>query len=147
MYKKQIEEIEQLATYYKKQKEAYEKLYEICVKQYEELRAHQQLSDAISACGLLPLGTSKTCAPQEVFDRIYYKYVTAEDVKNSAKKEITERKTIILDINLIPAEYKDKTVEETVALYEERFNVNIIPVDSSRANMQGSNNSLITIVL
>lgn len=74
---------------------------------------------------------------------IAYNYVTAEGVKNSAEKVEKERKTFIMDINLIPSEYKDEDTVKTVENYEQAFNVRIIPIDSSRANMQGGNEAFI----
>lgn len=74
---------------------------------------------------------------------VAYNYVTAEDVKNSAEKVETGIKTFIMDINLMPAEYKDEDIIKTVENYEKAFNVRIIPIDSSRANMQGGNEAFI----
>lgn len=47
--------------------------------------------------------------------------------------------TILLDISLFPVEYKILGDLETVLkAYEERFNVKIIPIDTSRKNLQDS---------
>lgn len=57
------------------------------------------------------------------------------------------RKTIILDINLMPFEYTELTLKEGVKEYEKDFNVKIIPIDPSRSNTQGNNSSPIIIIL
>jgi len=48
--------------------------------------------------------------------------------------------TIILDINQLPNEYKasDRTLKESINLYEKDFNIKVIPIDLSRSNIQNS---------
>lgn len=48
-----------------------------------------------------------------------------------------ELKTVVMDVNLLPSEYKEETVKASIEKYEKDFNVKIIPIDGSRQNMQG----------
>lgn len=48
-----------------------------------------------------------------------------------------ERKTIVLDIRFLPIEYKDLELKEAVKKYQEDFKVIVIPIDGSRANIEG----------
>ena len=48
-------------------------------------------------------------------------------------KEVTRPILIIMDINILPAEYKDEDTLTAVRNYERDFNVRIIPVDNGRA--------------
>lgn len=53
------------------------------------------------------------------------------------------RKTIVVDLNLLPKDYKSSngTVSaEDIKRYENNFNINIIPLDSSARNTKGSTN-------
>lgn len=44
--------------------------------------------------------------------------------------------TILLDLQCLPLEYKCiGNLEETLEAYEKRFNVKVIPIDSSRKNL------------
>lgn len=55
--------------------------------------------------------------------------------------------TIFLDISLLPSEYKSiGNLEETLANYEKRFNVKVIPIDTSRKNLEGSTQIIAEIV-
>jgi hypothetical protein len=49
-------------------------------------------------------------------------------------KEATQPALMIMDINLLPAEYKDEDTLTAVRRYEKDFNVKIIPVDGCRLN-------------
>lgn len=44
-------------------------------------------------------------------------------------------KTILIDVNLLPVEYK---VEGGVKRYENEFNVKVVPFDASTKNVGGS---------
>lgn len=50
------------------------------------------------------------------------------------------RKTIVLDVNLIPEEYSpsDRSLKDSIKAYEKDFSVKVIPVDFSRKNLQSS---------
>ena len=44
--------------------------------------------------------------------------------------------TILLDLQLLPLEYKCiGNLEDTLKAYEDRFNVKVIPIDTSRKNL------------
>lgn len=47
-------------------------------------------------------------------------------------------KTIVMDINSLPSEYKTEKVKDGIDLYEKDFNIKIIPVDNSKQNTQGN---------
>lgn len=49
------------------------------------------------------------------------------------------RKTIVMSVDLLPKEYLNySTIKEAVKAYEKDFKVKIIPIDTSRQNLQGS---------
>lgn len=55
-----------------------------------------------------------------------------------------ERQDVILmDINLLPSEYKEGVLKDAIKQYEKDFNVKLIPYDSSRQNTNGAVNTLI----
>jgi len=55
--------------------------------------------------------------------------------------------TILLDINLLPQEYKNLgDLETTLKAYESRFDVKVIPVDTSRRNLEGNQPLIAQIV-
>lgn len=47
---------------------------------------------------------------------------------------------VVMDINLLPAEYKTIPLKKGIKAYEKDFGVKIIPVDSSRQNLGSSIN-------
>jgi hypothetical protein len=49
-------------------------------------------------------------------------------------KEATQPALIIMDINLLPAEYKDYDTLTAVRNYEKDFNVRVIPVEGKGSN-------------
>lgn len=55
-------------------------------------------------------------------------------------------RTIILDIRLLPAEYKTGSVKESVLKFAEDFNVKVIPVDSSRVDTRENSLSIIKVI-
>lgn len=50
------------------------------------------------------------------------------------------RKTIVMDANIVPSEYRDSSGEVDIQKYEDDFNVNIVLIDMSRKNTGGVNN-------
>lgn len=55
------------------------------------------------------------------------------------------RKTIVMDCNILPSEYKDagKITKELIEKYEDDYDVNILPIDASPKNIRGANINLI----
>lgn len=51
---------------------------------------------------------------------------------------MSSRTKIIFDINLFPPEYKVGTVDEMIKRYEDKFNVIIVPMDSSKMNIHNA---------
>lgn len=55
--------------------------------------------------------------------------------------------TILLDISLFPREYKDLgDLETTLKAYEDRFNVKVVPIDTSRKNLEGNSTIIAQII-
>lgn len=55
---------------------------------------------------------------------------------------------ILFDINCLPAEFKDMSLEEILNYYKDNFGVILVPYDTSRHNTFGdpNNNSIYTIL-
>lgn len=56
------------------------------------------------------------------------------------------RKTYIIDVNLLPIEYKSASgnlSKEGIKQYENDFGIKIIPLDASDRNLQGNLSSLV----
>lgn len=52
--------------------------------------------------------------------------------------------TILMDINLLPSEYK--STKEGIKDYEKDFDVKLIPYDSSKSNIAGAFNNIPKII-
>lgn len=59
----------------------------------------------------------------------------------SDKKETTsynkQSHVVLMDINLLPSEYKSVILKDGIAQYEKDFNIKLIPYDSSKINTSG----------
>lgn len=53
------------------------------------------------------------------------------------KKLFCKNPKVIMDMNLIPLEYKDLEVEQVKNVYAKVYGVDIVPVDMSRQNTDG----------
>lgn len=55
--------------------------------------------------------------------------------------------TILLDINLLPREYKDLgDLDTALETYEQKYDVKVIPIDTSRQNLEGTQQIIAQIV-
>lgn len=57
--------------------------------------------------------------------------------KMSAKEYDKQVHVVLMDINLLPSEYKDTVLKDGIAQYEKDFNIKLIPYDSSKINTSG----------
>lgn len=57
------------------------------------------------------------------------------------EKTPTENKVLVIDINILPSEYKDKTTDEISQLLETKYGYKVLLIDGSRQNLQGVQNS------
>ena len=61
-------------------------------------------------------------------------YIISEESKDIL---INSDKILVVDINVLPAEYKDKDTETVRQSLEVMFGVKVLVVDNSRQNIQG----------
>jgi hypothetical protein len=58
--------------------------------------------------------------------------------KDNALNEI---RILVIDINFIPSEIKDRSIDDIQDYYEEMYNEKVFLIDNSRQNLQGFNTS------
>ena len=59
------------------------------------------------------------------------------------------KRLLVIDINVLPSEAKDKTIEDTTKEYRELYpNYDFLFINTSRQNMEGniSNNPLVYVI-
>jgi len=60
-------------------------------------------------------------------------YLNDNEVSKNKKQDI-----VLMDINLLPSEYKEGVLKDSIKQYEKDFNVKLIPYDPSRLSAPGS---------
>lgn len=63
--------------------------------------------------------------------------MTPQEQKDTYLSKIT-RPLLVVDINYLLPEYKGKTVDELEKLLKEKYNRDVLLIDSSRVNTQGT---------
>jgi hypothetical protein len=95
---------------------------------------NQSIEDVIKQTKLLPVDLSRTNA------QCNYNYVTAEGIK---QQTIESKKILVIDMKYLPTDAKDEgeSSDELREYLEEQYGHNVFLIDSSRANLQGSQNN------